>query len=347
VAADARSVTVVFLAFNRREQLRTSLRAMLDGDDGELLEVVVVDNASSDGTAEMVEGEFPAATLIRRGRNAGVAGWNDGFAVARGDWVLALDDDCYLPAGGLRTALAEARERDAQLVSFSVASSDDPAHRFEQAYRTGLLSFWGCAVLVRREVLEALGGFDPAIFVWAHELEFMLRFFDRGFRHLHLPEVTAIHMKAPADPAGFIRTLNYRLNARHWAYAAAKLLGARYAVAAVLAVVGRALVDAVRLDAAALAAVPQALAGAAAGIRRRAPLRTAGISRVYRHNFECYASPWWLADSPRELLELPRRLFAQLGGRASAALAPAAGPRGRYYERRARYYPTRAATLAF
>ena len=93
---------------------------------------------------------------------------------------------------------------------------DDPDYRFDRRYRTGLLTFWGCSVLIRRDVLERLGGYDPAIFVWANELEFMLRFYDAGFRHLHLPDVVAVHMKETgAHWTEYIRHRSYRINTRH------------------------------------------------------------------------------------------------------------------------------------
>ena len=100
------AVTIVFLVFNRRDELRECLRRMLSESDypRELVDVIVVDNASTDGSAEMVRDEFPEVRLIVRDRNVGVSGFNDGLAAARGDWVLALDDDCYLPLDGLSRA---------------------------------------------------------------------------------------------------------------------------------------------------------------------------------------------------------------------------------------------------
>src|SRR3954464_14683262 len=150
------TVTIVFLVYNRREELRISLERMLGDSNypGDRVDVIVVDNASDDGAAEMVRAEFPDVRLIRREVNVGVSGFNDGFAAARGDYVLALDDDCYLPPEGLRQAVAAAEENDADLVSFAVARPGDPDYRFNDGYRTGLLSFWGCAVLMRRSVLE-------------------------------------------------------------------------------------------------------------------------------------------------------------------------------------------------
>src|SRR5919197_992869 len=155
------SVTIVFLVHDRREQLRESMRRMLvDSDyDADRIDVVVVDNASTDGSAAMVRQEFPQARLIENATNAGVSGFNAGFAAARGDWVLALDDDCYLPPDGLRRAVTAAREHRADLVSFKVVSTHDPGHVFTDARPTGLFAFWGCAVLIARPAVEALEGY--------------------------------------------------------------------------------------------------------------------------------------------------------------------------------------------
>jgi GT2 family glycosyltransferase len=334
------TVTIVFLVYNRRDELRTSLRKMLhEADyDRDRLDVIVVDNASEDGSSAMVEDEFPDVRVIRREVNCGVSAWNDGFAVARGDWVLALDDDCYLPPDGLRRAVAAAQAQSADLVSFAVESAYDATVRFDQRYRTGLLTFWGCAVLMRREVLEALDGFDPRIFIWAHELEFMLRFFDRGFRHLHMPEVTAVHIKAvvghwtdmPRQPA-------YRVNARHWAYIAAKLFHPRDAVEALIALLALTVRDGLRMDRAALGALPSVLKGFATGLRWRRPLRNRAISRTYRRNFHSFASPWWLSRPLGEMLLSPLRRNGE----------PPPGRRDQYFLDRAHYYPERADTLKF
>jgi hypothetical protein len=88
-----------------------------------------------------------------------------------------------------------------------------------------------------------------------------------------------------------------------------------------------------RQDREGLKALPEVVKGFAHGLRHRTPLRNARISRVYRHNFFSYASPWWLS---RPLGEIVRR-----------APSPAGGRRELYFEERARYYPDRAATLEF
>jgi GT2 family glycosyltransferase len=339
------SVTIVFLVYNRRDELRESLRRMLyESDyDRERVDVIVVDNASTDGSAAMVREEFPHVRLITRDRNAGISAINAGFAQARGDYVLALDDDCYLPPDGLRRAVAAAAEHRADLVSFKVVSTHDPGWVFEKHSR-GLLVFVGCAFLARREVLEALGGFDPELFIWANELEFMLRFFDRGFRHLHLPDVVALHMKPPGQGKA-VDYRAYRINARHWAYIAGKLLRPRDAVGALVALMATEIRDGLRNDAAALAALPDTVLGFLHGLRLRDAVHSVELSRCYRRNYVTFASPWWVSRPVGELIRaMPREILR--GGLADTNPANV-GRRNSYLADRARFYPNEPATLEF
>ena len=341
------AVSIVFLVFNRREELGESLRRMLGDSDypADRVEVVVVDNASEDGSADMVAAEFPGVRLIRRTENCGVSGFNDGFDAATGEWVLALDDDCYLPPDGLRHAVAAAQEHEADLVSFGVTSSEREGYRFDHAYRTGLLTFWGCAVLLRKDVLDRLGGYDPEIFVWANEVEFMVRFFDEGFRHLHLPEIVAVHMKKVGrNWVDAIGDRAYLLNQRHFAYVAAKHLRARDAVGTLIALVASCARHAVLYNRAGARGIPQAVRGFGHGLRHRRPVRNRVVSRTYRRRFESFASPWWMSRPPRELLlAAPGALVRRALGRPHEGRHP--GRREEYYAASARYYPTAAASL--
>ena len=343
------SVTLVFLVFNRKEELRESLQRMLsESDYGGEVDAIVVDNASTDGSGDMVRDEFPQVHLIERTENVGVSGWNDGFAVAKGDWVLVLDDDCYLPPDGLRRSIEAAARHEADLVSYAVASTHDPDYLFTDKYRTGLFMFWGCAVLVRRSALERLVGYDPEIFVWANELEFMIRFFDLGYRHLHFPEVVAQHMKKPPEkvPYDEVDWRPYRLNARHWGYIAAKLLKPRDALEALIALVAHELRDTFREHRSAIGAVPHTIAGFAHGLRHREPVRTAEVSRFYRRNFETFASPWWMSRPLGELIRSVPREIVQ--GRFHNERRPKGlGRRDEFYEERARLYPEEPTVLDF
>ncbi len=329
------SVSVVFLAYNRRDALRESLGRMLDesGYPPERLELIVVDNASTDDTAAMVRREYPRVRLISNERNVGAPGWNAGFAVAGGDYVLILDDDAYLPAGALEQAVLAAQAERADLVSFTVVSSFAEQHRLNDDWRTGLLSFWGCAALVSRPALDALGGYDPHMFIWANELEFTMRLLDGGFSHLFLPEVRAVHMKEPIVEFELQR---YRVNARHHAYVAAKLMRRSDALAVVVTLVVNSLLDAAFEDRAALGAIPQVGRGVRDGLRRRRPVRDV-VSLAYRQNFRPFAGTWRFLRTPGERRRARR-------GQASAEQQRARRQED-YFALRPRFHPPGRAAL--
>jgi len=337
--ADLPTVTAVFLAHNRREELRLSLEKTLDERQYPTgrLDVIVVDNASSDGTEEMLAHDFPRVKVVKRSRNCGISGWNDGFDLATGEYVLVLDDDCYLPDGALERAAEGAEADRADLVSFGVTSSADPSWRFDlDEFQTGLLSYWGCAALVRRDVLQTLGGYDAEIFVSLHELEFMFRFFDRGYRHLHLPEVVAVHAKLPGTfSTGPLPECAYRLIYWNLGYITAKQLRRRDAAGALVAIVVRTLRDGLRLDRVAFKAPLDILRGVAHGLRHRQPVRPE-VSRAYRRNFETFVGPWELSRTPVQMVRELVRRPVETGDR---------GRRREWLAARARFYPQRAGSL--
>lgn len=328
-------VSVVFLAYNRRQELLRSLHQTLheSGYPASRLEVLVVDNASADGTADAVAEAFPQVRLVRNEHNLGAPGWNAGFALAKGKYVLILDDDAYLRPGDLERAVRAAEEEQAGLVSFSVVSSFELERRLNDDWPTGLLSFWGCAALVSRQALQELGGYDPNIFIWANEVDLTMRLLDRGFRHLHLPEVCAIHMK---ERIVTFDSRRYYVNARHHGYIAGKLLRPFDAFVVVLNIAQQAVVDTVAQQRDAIGALKELLAGLWLGMRVREPVRPV-VSRAYRRNFHAFAGPWPFTRSLRERLggrRSPDDITAQRRDRVAA-----------YYGRRTAFYPTARASL--
>jgi GT2 family glycosyltransferase len=282
-------VSIVFLAYNRRGQLATSLDRVLAHLDypADRLEVIVVDNASVDGTAEMVAERFPSVRVIRSPANVGMSAWNLGMKAAAGRWRLALDDDCYIDGDALETAVRCAEEHDADLVSFRVRSGEQPEYWFNDQYDTGLLTFWGCSAMFSQRVIEAEPFYDPNIFIWANEMELTMRLLDRGYRHLHLPEVTSVHMKGPKlvwDERAF------RLNTRHFAYIAAKLMQPRDVAIALTNLALHVVAGAVVGDVRKLHGLGEIVRGTRNGLGVRAPVRPK-VSRVYRRHTWHFGNP--------------------------------------------------------
>jgi GT2 family glycosyltransferase len=219
-AGDPTTLSVVILSFNRCRQLTTVLERLRGIDcAGRRRQTIVVDNASTDGTREMLAGAGVQTVLLDK--NRGVSAWNEGAAVATGEWLLLLDDDCYPADDAVPKALAAAEKNRAAMVSFFVRDPARPSFVFNASYPTGLLSFWGCSVLISRAVFARLGGFEPGIFCWAHEVDFTLRLLDAGHLHAYAPEAVSFHMTRPA-----YSERKYVMNHRNLAYIAGRLFPA-------------------------------------------------------------------------------------------------------------------------
>jgi hypothetical protein len=246
-----------------------------------------------------------------------------------------MPDGDFSPLGTPSRALSPAaQEERADLVSFRVVSSEDPAYFFNDEYRVGMFAYWGCAALISRRAADELHGYDPNIFFWANELDFTMRLLDRGWRHLFLPEVVPVHMKPPSNPEGGFMLDPIKINRRHWSYIAGKALHPRDAVTAFLSNLFWVLYVAAFDDRRALRATPAVVAGFLSGLRARAPVR-AEVSRLYRRECREMSNP--LRWAPRDIV---RKLLGRIGPDESREQALE-----EVFARRPAYYPTARAAL--
>ena len=190
-------VSVAILSCNRRDDLRTTLRT-LSAPGPVWREIIVADNASSDGTPAMVRAEFPGVTLIETGGNLGVAGINQAYRAARGRWILSLDDDSApdLPSW---TALNRelARGPDYGAITCSVRSQPAGATLAAEPALVPYLGFHQAGGLLRRDLVEKLGGFDEDLFLWGVELHLTARATQAGFRLARCDSAVVVHRATP------------------------------------------------------------------------------------------------------------------------------------------------------
>jgi GT2 family glycosyltransferase len=167
---DARDVTVVVASRNRREELLTTLPR-------HEAPVVLVDNASTDGSVQAVREAHPEVTVIALDRNEGAHARTRGVARAGTPFVAFADDDSWWAPGDLGRAVAimRAHPRLAVLNARIVVGPEerlDPVCAEMAASALGtpadlpgpaLLGFVACGALVRTEAFDAVGGFDPVV----------------------------------------------------------------------------------------------------------------------------------------------------------------------------------------
>lgn len=197
-------VAAVVLSWNGREDTLACLRSL----EREDVDVIVVDNASTDGSAEAVTG----VGLIRNDENLGYAGgMNVGIraALERGaDAVLLLNNDVEVEPGAV-AALAEAATGAGAVCPLVVFADDpgrvwyagadfDPRHGYQGRHRTTVEGdeterICGAAVLIPRETIERIGAFDEALFAYVEDADWSLRAREAGLALRVVPGARVRH----------------------------------------------------------------------------------------------------------------------------------------------------------
>ena len=187
-------VSFVLATHNRREITLNTLRHLFgDGWPAVPCEVIVVDNASADGTAAAVGGTFPRVRLLAQRRNLGSCGKAQGAEQARGRYVVFLDDDSY-PQPGSVDRMLDHFERDPELgaAGFRVHLPDgrEECSAFPNV-------FIGCGVGFRANALRGVGGLDPTFFMQAEEYDLSFRLINAGWSVRTFPDLHTTHLKTP------------------------------------------------------------------------------------------------------------------------------------------------------
>ncbi len=226
----APELSVCIVNWNTRTDLELAVSSVLQADLGLATEVIVLDNASSDGSADMIAARFPEVRLLRSPENLGFArGYNRAAGEAAGRYLLLLNPDTVTRPGALRTlyAFLEANpkagaagprllNRDESL-QFSCRRFPRPVaalfrntplgklfprNRYTREY---LMTDWGhdaprdvdwisgAAMCIRRETWEQVGGFDEGFFMYAEDMDWCLRAHRAGWGISYVPQAVVMH----------------------------------------------------------------------------------------------------------------------------------------------------------
>lgn len=219
-------VTINILSYNKKTRLFENITQFYNKIN-DMIEVIVIDNGSDDGTTDMILTNFPNIYLIPLETNIGVSAWNIGAAKARGEYILFLDDDAYIEPNKIERLIDIMKFHRLDLI-YPKIINPETQYEFTENYPTGLLSFWGCCVIIRKFVFEKLIGFDTNIFIWAHELEFTIRLHDQNFNIAFYPEVTAFHFQNTGTKLTMeYKYFRYRVNMNNLFYIANKFFTGR------------------------------------------------------------------------------------------------------------------------
>jgi len=265
-------VSVIVASHNTRRLLERCLHEL-----GDAHEVVVVDAASTDGSADLVRDRFPRVHLVALEANTGYGGaMNEGIARARGAFLLLLNADAWPRPGGVERLVACAgREAAVGIVGPRLLNPDGTLQPSVRGFPTlwrlateylflrrlaprsrALNSFYGAgfdhatprdaeflvgaALLLRRELIDDVGAFDPRFFMFNEEVDLCFRARAAGWRVLFCPDAEFVHVGGASTrqvwPSMYREQLRSHLRflAKHHGLAYAER-GRRLLVAAMLA----------------------------------------------------------------------------------------------------------------
>jgi len=196
-------VTVNILSWNRKDDLHEALME-LKKTTYPNIELIVVDNASEDGSPEMVEREFPYVKLIKMPKNIGIAGWNIGFEKANGKYIVVLDDDSYPAPDAIELMVEEFEkaDKDVGIIAFQVKSPVDN-RCLTSDWPEQMITFWGCGAGIKKDLINRIGGYEPKFFLYMNEKEFSIRALKNGFKTIYCKDIIAYHKSSSVHKTNY------------------------------------------------------------------------------------------------------------------------------------------------
>ncbi len=188
------TVSIIIAAFNGKSVLKKTIKAMLELDYPNLLEIIVVNDGSTDGTKKMLEKEFsnnPKIKIINQ-KNLGVTkARNKGISMARGEIIVNMDQDC-IPKKNWLTKLVKGftSEKIGMVSSFAL--------------------YGGTSTAFKASVLKKIGGYDEDYFYFREDSDLAFKIMEAGYE---LKQVKAeyIHDHELEKPKGIINLIKYAL----------------------------------------------------------------------------------------------------------------------------------------
>ena len=231
-------LSVIILSYNTKELLKHCLKSVFASEtDSYKIEVIVVDNASADGSSLMVKKEFPEVNLIVSEKNLGFAGGNNlALKEAKGEYILFLNSDTEVVPDAFRKMIGfmdknpKVGASTAKTILFSGGIDPDCHRGFPTpwasiCYFLGLESFFsksrlfgqyhkfyldldkpheidagfGTFMFVRREVLKEVGNWDESYFFYGEDLDLFYRIKEAGWKIMFYPDPLLVHHKGASS----------------------------------------------------------------------------------------------------------------------------------------------------
>lgn len=210
-------VSVLVVVYNNLNDLEDCLSSVLDSDYPNV-EIIAVDNASTDGSPDFIRQNFPSVKLVEYPLNLGFSEANNrALRLAKGDFIFLLNPDTYSPKDTI-AILVNRMERDIQIGTLApkmlflqeprvINSAGIRSNLILYSYDRGFLEYdegqydeeaevisaCGGAMFVRKALIDEIGLFDSRYFMYYEDLDFGIRSWLAGYKVLYTPEAVVYH----------------------------------------------------------------------------------------------------------------------------------------------------------
>lgn len=246
-------LSVIIVNYNVKEYLKNLLYSLDKAAAGIKYEVIVVDNASDDGSVELLKEKFPSVKLIVNEKNLGFGKANNiGLALSKGEFILLINPDTIIQEDTLTKMFSFLESNDkAGLAGCKILNPDGtlqlacrrsfpgpwtsfckvtglsnlfPDSRFFARYNLTYLdenksyevdAISGSFMMMRREVYEKVGGFDEQFFMYGEDLDLCYRVQKAGFKNFYVHDTQIIHYKGESTRRSDLDETKVFYNAMH------------------------------------------------------------------------------------------------------------------------------------
>ncbi len=224
-------LSVIILNYNGERWLQRCLDSLRAQTIFDQLQIILADNASSDNSEQLgrpIVESWPGGVFLQHGQNLGYCEGNNRAAEAAcGRYLLFLNNDTWLEPGCLEQLLTEVERVGADAAGPLILNYEDDTFQSLGAFGFDIFGLAckrapavqtrdvfmpeGCAYLIRRDLFQRLGGFDPQFFMFADELDLSWRLWIAGHRAVAVPSARLHHRgAAQVNPAGGGVTVEFR-----------------------------------------------------------------------------------------------------------------------------------------
>ncbi len=197
-------LSIVFLNFNKiTETQQTCLQLAKLTRQRQNIEVIAVDNGSSDGTAEFLRSQNWLKSILLKDNN-GIAGYAEGFNAAEGEFLLVLDDDSAPHSlSGIDSAITTLdNQPEIGIIAANILGSDGmPQYSWHMPFGNQFAPspfFIGCGFIIRRNLFEQIGWYPEDFFLYQNEIDVSFQVRLQGYEIFYDPDCVIVHRGKPS-----------------------------------------------------------------------------------------------------------------------------------------------------